>query len=110
MGFQQHGMGACVSFLRKFLRGIKGDEGGNALALGAITLPMVIGAAGLGLDTVQWTLTQRQLQRAADSAAIAGAYAVLFFARQIDLNAGAAIVPAGSYQCHFRLSAEYWLL
>lgn len=70
-------MGACVRFLRKFLGGIKGDEGGNALALGAITLPMVIGAAGLGLDTVQWTLTQRQLQRAADSAAIAGAYARL---------------------------------
>ncbi len=42
--------------------------------MGALTLPMLIGAAGLGLDTVQWTLAKRQLQRAADSAAIAGAF------------------------------------
>lgn len=56
---------------------IKTDKTGNVLILGAITLPMMLGAAGLGFDTIQWTLTQRQMQRAADSAAIAGAYARL---------------------------------
>lgn len=66
-----------MKYLRKFLRGVKDDESGNSLTLGAICLPMLVGAAGLGLDTVQWTLTQRELQRAADSAAIAGAYARL---------------------------------
>jgi hypothetical protein len=35
---------------------------------------MLIGAAGLANDTIQWTLWKRQLQRAADSAAIAGVY------------------------------------
>lgn len=58
----------------KLLGKLVEDKNGNILIVGAITLPMLVGAAGLGLDTVQWTLTQRQLQRAADSAAIAGAY------------------------------------
>jgi Flp pilus assembly protein TadG len=61
--------------LQKLLGRLKTDASGNALLLGAVSLPMLFGAAGLGLDTVQWTLTQRQMQRAADSAAIAGAFA-----------------------------------
>jgi hypothetical protein len=59
------------------LTNLKADTAGNTLMIGAITLPMLVGAAGLGLDTIQWTLTERQMQRAADSAAIAGAYARL---------------------------------
>jgi len=35
---------------------------------------LIVGAAGLATDTIQWTLWKRQLQRAADSAALAGAY------------------------------------
>jgi hypothetical protein len=37
-------------------------------------LPLVVGSAGLASDTIQWTLWKRQLQRAADSAALAGVY------------------------------------
>lgn len=37
-------------------------------------MPLLIAAAGLASDTIQWTLWKRQLQRAADSAAIAGVY------------------------------------
>jgi hypothetical protein len=37
-------------------------------------LPLLVGAAGLAADTIQWTLWKRQLQRAADSGAIAGVY------------------------------------
>jgi hypothetical protein len=37
-------------------------------------MPMIIGCAGLATDTIEWTLWKRQLQRAADSAALAGAY------------------------------------
>jgi Flp pilus assembly protein TadG len=51
------------------------DKRGNVLAIAAAALPLVIGAAGLASDTIQWTLWKRQLQRAADSAAIAGVYA-----------------------------------
>lgn len=38
-------------------------------------LPLLVGAAGLATDTIQWTTWKRQLQRTADSAAMAGAYA-----------------------------------
>ena len=47
---------------------------GNVLAIAGAALPLFIGAAGLATDTIQWTLWKRQLQRAADSAAIAGVY------------------------------------
>lgn len=51
------------------------DRRGNALVIAAAAMPLVVGAAGLGTDTIQWVVWKRQLQRAADSAAIAGVYA-----------------------------------
>lgn len=59
-----------IAFIRKLIK----DRRGNALAITAACLPLVVGAAGLATDTIQWTLWKRQLQRAADSAAIAGVY------------------------------------
>ena len=44
--------------------------------MAAAAMPLFIAAAGLATDTVQWTLWKRQIQRQADSAALAGAYAV----------------------------------
>lgn len=61
--------------MRNLLRKLWNDERGNALIIAAAALPLVIGSAGLASDTVQWTLWKRQLQRAADSAALAGVYA-----------------------------------
>jgi Flp pilus assembly protein TadG len=58
----------------KFLKKLWKDRRGNALAIAAAALPLVVGAAGLATDTIQWTLWKRQLQRAADSAAFAGVY------------------------------------
>jgi len=51
------------------------DKRGNALMLAGAALPLIVGSAGLATDTIQWTLWKRQLQRAADSAALAGVYA-----------------------------------
>jgi Flp pilus assembly protein TadG len=51
------------------------DRRGNSLAIAGAALPLVLGSAGLASDTIQWTLWKRQLQRAADSAAMAGVYA-----------------------------------
>ena len=51
------------------------DKRGNALVIVGAALPLVIGSAGLASDTIQWALWKRQLQKAADSAAIAGVYA-----------------------------------
>jgi len=57
-----------------FLRNIWNDRRGSALVIAAAALPMLCGAAGLATDTIQWTLWKRQLQRAADSAALSGVY------------------------------------
>ena len=51
------------------------DKRGNALIIAGASLPMIMGAVGLASDTIQWALWKRELQRAADSAAIAGVYA-----------------------------------
>ena len=61
------GLGA----LRRLLR----SERASVLALTAFAMPMMVGAAGLATDGVQWMLWQRQLQQQADAAAVAGAYA-----------------------------------
>lgn len=60
-----------IPFFKKLWR----DKRGNALLLAGASLPMVVGAAGLASDTIQWSLWKRQLQKAADSAAIAAVYA-----------------------------------
>ena len=53
------------------------DKRGNALVIAAAALPLVLGSAGLASDTIQWALWKRQLQRAADSGAMAGVYAIV---------------------------------
>ena len=61
-----------ISSLKRLWR----DRRGNTLAIAGAALPLVLGSAGLASDTIQWTLWKRQLQRAADSAAMAGVYAI----------------------------------
>ena len=56
------------------IKALMKDRRGNVLAIAAGAMPLLIGSAGLATDTIQWTLWKRQLQRAADSAAIAGVY------------------------------------
>jgi Flp pilus assembly protein TadG len=62
------------AWMTGFIKRLRKDRRGNTLAIAAACLPLVVGAAGLATDTIQWTLWKRQLQRAADSAAIAGVY------------------------------------
>lgn len=61
--------------MRKLFRKLWNDKRGNALIIFGASLPMIMGAVGLASDTIQWALWKRELQRAADSAAIAGVYA-----------------------------------
>lgn len=63
--------------VRPSLKRLLGDRRGNVLAMTAAAMPLLLGSVGLATDTVQWALWKRQLQRAADSAAFAGAYARL---------------------------------
>ena len=72
------------SSLRSFCR----DRRANALVITALALPFVIGAAGVGVHSMQLTLVKRSLQREADSAALAGAYSL--FQGQTNTTATAA--------------------
>jgi len=62
-----------ISFLKKLWR----NKRGNALVMAGAALPLIVGSAGLASDTIQWALWKRQIQRAADSAAMAGVYAIV---------------------------------
>lgn len=59
-----------------WLKGLFSSERGNVLVIGAATMPLLIGSAAFAVDTIQLSVWKRQLQRAADSSAIAGAYAL----------------------------------
>jgi hypothetical protein len=58
------------------LKDLISSERGNVLVVGAAVMPLLLGSAAFAVDTIQLTVWKRQLQRAADSGAIAGAYAV----------------------------------
>jgi Flp pilus assembly protein TadG len=73
----------------RFLRIIWQDKRGNALIIAGAALPILVGAAGLGTDTVQWVLWKRELQRAADTAALAGAYAQMQTGESVTQAVGA---------------------
>jgi len=62
----------ALSWLRQILR----SERGNVIVIGAAVMPLMIGAGAVALDTIQLSLWKRQLQRAADSSALAGAHSL----------------------------------
>ena len=61
----------------RLLKKLRRNERGNVLILAGFAMPLIIGSAGLAVDTIQWAMWKRQLQRAADSAALAGVYATV---------------------------------
>ena len=61
--------------IKRAFKRLWNDKRGNALVIAGAAMPLLFGSVGLATDTVQWTLWKRQLQRSADSAAFAGAYA-----------------------------------
>jgi Flp pilus assembly protein TadG len=52
------------------------SERGNVFVVAAAVMPLLLGSAAFAVDTIQLSVWKRQLQRAADSSAIAGAYAL----------------------------------
>jgi Flp pilus assembly protein TadG len=76
----------ALTWARQLLR----SERGNVLAIGAAVMPLMIGAAAVGLDTIQLSLWKRQLQRMADSAALAGAHSLV----QRNTPSGQAVAEA----------------
>ena len=66
-----------VRRLAAIFRSLITDERGNVLAMTAVGLPLLLGCAGLAVDTIQWVSAKRELQSAADAAAIAGVYGLI---------------------------------
>jgi Flp pilus assembly protein TadG len=59
-----------------WLRDLISSERGNVFVVAAAVMPLLLGSAAFAVDTIQLSVWKRQLQRAADSSAIAGAYAL----------------------------------
>lgn len=59
------------------LKALLANERGNVLALTAVGFPILLGCAALAIDTAQWVFAKRELQGAADAAAIAGVYGLV---------------------------------
>jgi Flp pilus assembly protein TadG len=70
---------------------LRDRTGGIAVTL-ALTVPILVGAAGIGVETGLWYMTRRQAQTAADTAAVTGALQLL--RNQADAMASAAIADA----------------
>lgn len=59
-----------------WLKDLISSERGNVFVVAAAVMPLLLGSAAFAVDTIQLSVWKRQLQRAADSSAIAGAYAL----------------------------------
>ena len=64
-----------LSSIRHTLDRLKRNTSGNAMLLVGIGMPILIGSSGLAVDTAQYYTWKRDLQLAADQAALAGAWA-----------------------------------
>lgn len=59
--------------IHKLLKRLKSDTRGNILLIAGAGMTVLVGGAGLGVDTVNWYLWKRQMQQAVDTSATAGA-------------------------------------
>src|SRR5438552_18669464 len=59
--------------LLSWLRAFAAERCGNVAIVTALSLPVVLGAFGVGAEAASWMAGQRAMQNAADAAAIAAA-------------------------------------
>ncbi len=59
------------------LKELLSSERGNVIVICAAVMPLLVGSAAMAVDAINLSLSKRDLQRAADSAALAGAYALV---------------------------------
>src|SRR3954470_5856450 len=77
------------------LRRLLPDERGNIAMIVAAVFPLLIGGAGLAVDGVQWAMQKRDIQGAADSAAVAGVYS-LIASEDLDNAVNRSLVRSGA--------------
>ncbi|CAN7522373.1 pilus assembly protein TadG-related protein [Mesorhizobium sp. LjRoot246] len=64
---------SCFTRFRLIADGMRRSTGANVATIFALTLPIVVGAAGFGVETSYWYYNSLRLQATADAAAYAGA-------------------------------------
>ncbi len=69
-------MATMLTSTKRFFRKLRSNTSGNAAALVALGMPVLIGGAGLAVDTSQWFMWKRELQHSVDQAAIGAAWAL----------------------------------
>lgn len=89
------GAQAVAKRLLKALGALRSDQRGNVAMIVAAVFPLLIGASGLAIDGVEWILQKRQIQAAADGAAMAGVYG-LISSQDLDSAVNTSIVQNGS--------------
>jgi hypothetical protein len=77
------------------LRKLRHNQRGNVAMVVAAVFPLLIGAAGLAVDGVEWIMQKRQIQAAADGAAMAGVYG-LIAAEDLDNAVNRSITKSGA--------------
>ena len=80
--------------IRSALRRIFPDQRGNVAMVVAAVFPLLIAGAGLAVDGVEWIMQKRQIQAAADGAAMAGVYG-LIAAEDVDNTVNRSITQSG---------------
>jgi len=75
MQFKMRGSLSVPRLLARIFVLFRKDQIGNIAILTALTLPVLVGFAGLGSEGALWYYTHHQMQDAADSAAISAATA-----------------------------------
>jgi len=86
------------------LRRVLPDQRGNVAMVVAAVFPLLIGAAGLAVDGVEWIMQKRQIQAAADGAAMAGVYG-LIAAEDLDNSVNRSITAAGTVASNASIQA-----
>jgi len=77
------------------VRRILPDQRGNVVMVVAAVFPLLIGAAGLAVDGIEWIVQKRQTQAAADGAAMAGVYG-LIADQDLDNTVNRSIMQTGT--------------
>jgi hypothetical protein len=84
-----------VSKVYRRLRRLLPDQRGNVAMVVAAVFPLLIAGAGLAIDGVEWILQKRQIQAAADGAAMAGVYSIIS-SQDLDNAVNGSIMQSGS--------------
>lgn len=95
MADRMSGAQAMATRLFKALGALRFDQRGNVAMVVATVFPLLIGASGLAIDGVEWILQKRQIQAAADGAAMAGVYG-LIASQDLDNAVNTSIVQNGT--------------